>query len=158
MSEKQKTFSVYCHCTDHRITFRVDQDLDHNIVTELYCPDCLDEAPEDTVIIEMTGIDQLVGLWGVTFNRYVLEALDKNYDDSDQYLADLFNQERINFDLVPPGNKNFYKIISVKKGHPGGKALSGPDRQMMKHGPKPSKLPKDKLTRPNESPRPLQEK
>lgn len=149
------SFTKKCFCQKTKVEFRSDEKFDENVVDVLYCPSCVDRASGNALIVRVTGIPEMLGLWGINFNEVVLKEADKNFKDNDDYFVDLFTGGRCTFEAVwKKRKKPTYEIVGIKRGASKLKQeadLSGPDYLTIRKDGKPVRLPKKTWTRGEES-------
>lgn len=149
------TFTKICFCQKSEVKFHVDENLNKNVVDILYCPVCVDRASGDALIVRVTDIPGMIGLWGINFNEAVLKDIDENFRDSDNYFENLFASGRCTFEAVwKKRKKPTYEIIGIKSSFSKLKieeSLSGPDYLTIRKDGKPVRLPGKTWTRGEES-------
>ena len=152
MPEEIKTFTKDCFCKKESVNFVCD--FSENVVDEVYCPNCSDRASDDSLLIKITAIPGMMGIWGIRYNKVVLKDLDSNFKDDEEYLIKVF-EKKCSFEKIPRRTSQaFYEIVGLKGNlshHKGEDALSGPDKKMIEKGGKPTKLPKKTRSGPEES-------
>jgi len=72
-----------CLCT--RRTLRFASTFGTDVVTQLYCPKCIDRAAEDAIIFEMCEPSMYAGHWGILYNAGELKRLDAHFIASEDY-------------------------------------------------------------------------
>jgi len=148
-------FAKKCFCQKREVKFYCDKKFNENVVDILYCPDCVDRASADALIIRISGIKEMIGLWGIKFNPTVLAEIDSKFKDNGDYYENLFQSGRCVFEKVWKRKKPTYEIVGIKsdtKKLRQEESLSGPDYLMIRKDGKPTKLPKKTWTRGEESP------
>lgn len=76
-----------CLCTKRVLDFR--SEFDGDVVTKIYCPECVDRAPGDAIIFELCEPGEYSGVWAVLYNKGELKRLDEHYRDSNDYYLSL---------------------------------------------------------------------
>jgi hypothetical protein len=76
-----------CLCAKHTLEFT--SEFQGDVVTKIYCPHCVDRAPDDAIVFELCEPGELAGVWGVLYNRGELERLDRAFRDADDYYLSL---------------------------------------------------------------------
>ena len=139
-------FTKKCFCQKTEVEFHHDENLNENAVDILYCPSCSDRASEDSLLVQVIGIPEMMGVWGIKYNPAVLKEADTEFKDSDAYYESLFRDGRCVFEKVwKKRKKPTYEIVGVKSGVSKlemEESLSGPDYLMIRKDGKPTKLPK----------------
>jgi hypothetical protein len=148
-------FTKKCFCQKNEIEFYCDENLNEDAVDILYCPACSDRAPEDSLLVQVTGIPETLGIWGIKYNPAVLKEVDSEFEDSDAYYESLFRNGRCVFEKIwKKRKKPTYEIVGIKSGISKLKQeadLSGPDYLTIRKDGKPVKLPKKTRSSPEES-------
>lgn len=158
MSEGSKIFAKDCFCKKESVNFSCRPEFNENAITNLYCPECSEQASNGALLVKITAIPGMIGIWGIDFNKEVLKKIDPDFKDDEDYLENVF-EKKCSFEKIPKRTSQaFYEILGIKsnlKHHKGEDTLSGPDRKMIQKGGKPTKLPKDVRSGPEESYRPF---
>jgi hypothetical protein len=76
-----------CFCAKRTVEFR--SDFESDVVAKIYCPACVERAPEEAVIFELCDPGEFAGLWGVVYNKGELKRLDPHYRETDDYFYSL---------------------------------------------------------------------
>jgi hypothetical protein len=148
-------FTKICFCKKSKVEFHCDEKFSEGAVDILYCPFCSDRASEDSLLVQVTGIPEMMGIWGIRYNPAVLKVIDSEFEDSDAHYESLFRSGRCVFEKIwKKRKKPTYEIIGIKSGISKLKQevdLSGPDYLMIRKDGKPVRLPKKTWTRGEES-------
>ncbi|MBU0731918.1 hypothetical protein KKC88_03505 [Patescibacteria group bacterium] len=143
-----------CFCNKKKIKLRLAKDFTENVIDILYCPDCLDQAGPETLVVNVLRDKNNIGLWGIRFNKIVLKDQDpEEYIDKYLYFAGVFIMQKCIFDFLPKDVKirSPYRILGYKGDVPEGyENITGPDFLLMANG-KPIKFPKKTRSGPLES-------
>lgn len=143
-----------CFCNKKEINLRLGKGFTEDVIDILYCPDCLDQAGPETLVINVLRSPGNIGLWGIKFNKVVLKEQDPDeYIDKYLYFAGVFIMQKCIFDFIPKDVKirSPYRILGYFGDIPEGyEYLSGQDILMMANG-KPIKFPKKTRSGPLES-------
>lgn len=76
-----------CKCTKHELEFT--SEFDRDVVTKVFCPECVIDAPDDAIIFELCEPGEFNGMWGVLYNKAELKDIDSAYRDADDYFLSL---------------------------------------------------------------------
>lgn len=76
-----------CKCTKHELEFT--SEFDKDVVTKVFCPDCVADAPDEAIIFELCEPGEFNGMWGVLYNKAELKDIDSAYRDADDYFLSL---------------------------------------------------------------------
>jgi len=110
------TFRKQCFCKKTNETFRTDF-KDTNALSLVFCPDCVEQSGEDTLLVSITGVPGRSGVWGLKFNREILAKEDNSYKETNDYYVDVFDSQKCVFDFIPQRTpRMFYRIVEVKQG------------------------------------------
>lgn len=114
-----------CLCKKRTLEFR--SDFKSDVVTKIYCPACVERAPDDAIIFELCEPGEYNGTWGVRYNKGELKHLDKKaFRDTDDYYLSLLVS-----DVCGPVIAGDYKkgglcrVFGFKKGPDAEKRRSG---------------------------------
>lgn len=83
MLEHQET----CHCTKRTLEFT--SEFESDVVTKVFCPECVKNAPEDAIVFELCEPGEYNGTWAVRYNKGELRRLDPAFRDEDDYYLSL---------------------------------------------------------------------
>ncbi len=148
-------FIKKCFCQKTKVEFHCDEKFNEDVVDILYCPLCSDRASGDSLLMRVTGIPEMAGIWGIKFNPTVLKEVDQKFRDSDAYYENLFRDGQCVFKKIwQKRKKPTYEIVGIKNSVSKLKMeepLSGPDYLTIRKDGKPVKLPKKIWTRGEES-------
>lgn len=143
-----------CYCQKKNIKLRLAKGFTEDAVDILYCPECLDQAGPETLVIDVQRSRGNTGLWGIKFNKLVLKDQDPDeYIDKYMYFAGVFIMQKCIFNFLPADIKirSPYRVLGYKGDIPAGyEYMTGPDFLMMANG-KPVKFPKKTRSGPLES-------
>lgn len=121
-----------CLCNSKTVRFQSSFGAD--VVTQLYCPRCVDRASGDTIVFEMCEPSLYRGHWGIRYNDVELRRLDPAFRDSeDYYLSLLISGQACPEMAVHYGEGGLCRIVGFKYGpgeerHAAG--LTGEDARM----------------------------
>jgi hypothetical protein len=76
-----------CFCGKRTVEFR--SEFKGDVVSMLYCPDCVDRAPSDAIIFELCEPGDYAGIWAMLYNKGELKRLDEHFRDNDAYYLSL---------------------------------------------------------------------
>jgi hypothetical protein len=145
------THQETCLCAKRQLVFR--SEFAGDTVTKIYCPECVDRAPDDAIIFDLCEPGEFAGTWGVQYNVAELKRLDPAFRPADDYFLSLL----ISGTCGPEAARSFKKhglcrIFGFKKGPAAGEtgsALNGSDA-IVAAEEKPSKRPGDRASGPRE--------
>lgn len=128
-----------CLCKKRTLEFR--SDFKSDVVTKIYCPECVERAPDDAIIFELCEPGEYSGAWGVRYNKGELKRLDKKaFRDTDDYYLSLLVS-----DVCGPVIAGDYKkgglcrVFGFKKGPDADReeaGLSEPEKDIAREKPK----------------------
>lgn len=143
-----------CYCNGKNIELRLAKGFTEDAIDVLYCPDCLDQAGPETLVVNVLRAPGRAGLWGVKFNKTVLKEQDPDgFTDKYLYFAGVFVMQKCSFGFLPRDVKirSPYRLLGWKGDVPEGyEYLTGPDFLLMANG-KPVNFPKKTRSGPLES-------
>lgn len=77
-----------CHCTKRTLEF--SSEFEGDVVTKIWCPDCITSAPDDAIVFELCEPGEYAGVWGLKYNAGELKRLDpRAFRDTDDYYLSL---------------------------------------------------------------------
>lgn len=145
-------FTITCFCRKTNLKFRSLANYSAEIITRLYCPKCVDRAPEEALLIRVFKTPKNDGLYALDWNQGVLKYLDPKFRDQESWYANFFGKKKLIFDFLPNKKpERFYEIVGQKKDF----ALQELTTYKRLESEKPTKLPKKKRKGPKESYRPF---
>ncbi|NIP32979.1 hypothetical protein GWN26_07550 [Candidatus Saccharibacteria bacterium] len=152
-----KKVSIKCFCKKTTAEFRLVKGFTRNVVDVLWCPFCSDRASGNALMINVTDVPELVGVWAIKYNQVVLKEADPKFRNQDDYYIGLFKSGKAM--LAGVGIRvPKYRMLGMRRHFSEtevNKYLSGPDYVMIRKDGKPHKLPKDKRKGGEESYRPF---
>ena len=107
-------FTKACSCQKTNETFRSLSGK--KILEQVFCPLCVENAVENSLLVNISGVPGRSGLWGLKFNDDVLFGKNKKNKLTDDVLIDVFDSQKCIFDFIPQRTpRMFYRIEGVKK-------------------------------------------
>lgn len=76
-----------CLCGTRTLTFR--SDFPSDVVAKIYCPACVDRAPDEAIIFDLCEPGQFAGTWGIRYGSGELKRLDPHFRDTEDYYLSL---------------------------------------------------------------------
>ena len=76
-----------CKCTKQELEFT--SEFDRDVVTKIFCPACVIDAPDNAIIFELCEPGKYNGTWGVLYNKAELKNADSAFRDDDDYYLSL---------------------------------------------------------------------
>jgi hypothetical protein len=104
-----------CLCNAKTIRFQSGFGVD--VVSQLYCPRCVDRASSDVIVFEMCEPSLYRGHWGVRYNTGELKRLDTAFRDSEAYYLSLLISGKVSPEMaVRYGEGGLCRILGFKYG------------------------------------------
>lgn len=142
-----------CQCTKRSLEF--SSQFEGDVVSNIYCPECLERAPGDAIVFELCDPGEYAGVWGVRYNRGELKRLDQAWRDSDDYYLSLLISgvcgPTIARDYRRGGLCRILGFIHGPSEEMAESSLNG-NQRLIADEEKPSQLPKKTRSGPRESP------
>lgn len=110
-------FSRHCFCKKQTIPFRSSTPYDEHAFANIFCPRCSDRAPEDALMLEVIGVPDWSGVYGVDWNRSFLEEKDVGFKNTEKYFSKLFSSGSVCFGFLPDKKsvERFLRIDGLKE-------------------------------------------
>jgi len=143
------TIEKKCSCAETTVKLGLAPELDMNSVAGVHCPECAQDIPDGYLVVKVEG-GELNGLWAFQFNAALLEERDQYFEDRAEYYVEFWESGKVGF----VDNAGKVRVVGVK-GASGVSQEEYLSEKEKRTSDKPSKLPKDRLQRPDESYRPL---
>lgn len=142
------TFTKKCFCAGKEVSFDAHFGFDTS-VDAVFCPECVDRAPNEAFIVQVSDPTEMVGFYAVNPNQAVLEEVDATFEDTSWYYERMWGLRK----LALTGAKSAFAGM-VRPSEMDTSSLSGPDAIIMEEE-MPTHLPKKIQAGPSESPRPM---
>ncbi len=144
-----------CLCSKRTLTFT--SQFNGDVVTRIFCPECVDRAPDDAIVFDLCEPGEFAGTWGVQYNAGELKRLDPAFRDRDDYFLSLLISGVCGPEIARSYGKSGLCRIFGFKGRSRGEAAAeselGGNQEVLAAEEMPSKLPGDVVSGPKESPR-----
>ncbi len=82
-------FTKKCFCKKSEEEFSSNRELEESSVTQFFCPDCSNRAPETAILFEVEDVPGKLGVYGVIWNKAELKRMDPEFRDEEDYYEDL---------------------------------------------------------------------
>ncbi len=144
-----------CLCAKRSLRF--NSDFDGEVVTKIYCPDCVGRAPDEAIVFDLCEPSEYAGTWGVHYNAGELKRLDPAFRDRDDYYLSLLISGVCGPEIARSyGKAGLCRIFGFKGRSPdeaGAGATLGGKEEVIATEEMPGRLPGDVVSGPGESPR-----
>lgn len=111
-------FSKRCHCGTRSVPFWSRGDLDEHAVAQVFCPHCVDRAPEEVLDVVVTGIQGWSGVYAIDWNQAYLAETDPAFRDTERYYRELFGSGQATFGFLPRIHADrAYTVLGLRR-HP----------------------------------------
>ncbi|MFC1633099.1 hypothetical protein ACFL1U_03120 [Patescibacteria group bacterium] len=100
--------------------------LPPHVVSQVFAPEGIEQAPDDTIIIEIKNTPGKNGYWGLIFDKVALQERDLLFQTGWTYLARLIESGRVIIDFMQDPDVQF-EVVGTKD------SLEGPDDSRVKH-------------------------
>ena len=112
----QEPWYVWCSCKGSSIEFRSMEPFTQDALKALFCPVCVTEAPEGTLLVQMSPKNQgASSAWGILFSVDVLKEQDPQFSEGKEYLIRLFQDGKIIFNFIPQkAEKQPFQVLGIK--------------------------------------------
>ncbi|MBI4457420.1 hypothetical protein HY633_00465 [Candidatus Uhrbacteria bacterium] len=141
-----------CLCTKRSLEFT--SQFAGDVVSSVYCPECVERASDDTIVFELCEPGEFAGVWGVRYNRGELKRLDEAFRDADDYFLSLLISgvcgPAIARDYRRGGLCRILGFIHGPSEEMAESALNG-NQRVIADEEKPTRLPKKTRSGPRES-------
>ncbi len=98
-------FTKKCFCKKTEEKFVSGKDFGANVITQFFCPDCSNRAPDDAILFEVEDVPGKLGVYGIDWNIAEMKRTDPEFRDEVEYyenllmngdvtLADLHKEEK----------------------------------------------------------------
>ena len=115
MLEHQET----CQCKKRTVAFT--SEFESDVVTKIYCPECVRKAPGDAIVFELCEPGEYNGTWAVSYNKGELKRLDPHFRDDDDYFLSLLIAGTVGPKIARSYRMGgLCRIFGFKNGGPGG--------------------------------------
>jgi hypothetical protein len=109
------THEETCLCTKRHLIFT--SDFTGDTVTRIFCPTCVERAPDDAIIFDLCESSEFRGTWGVVYNRSELKRLDDAFRDTDDYYLSLLISGTCGPKIVRDyGKTGLCRVFGFKRG------------------------------------------
>lgn len=142
-------FKKKCFCKKREENFSSNRDLNETVVTQFFCPDCSNRAPDEAVLFEVEDVPGKLGVYGIDWNESELRRLDPNFSDDLDYYEDLITSGGLTLACLAKDEKTPV-FWGWKREDDLTEALGGRDYLLAKDE-MPTKLPKKTRSGPDES-------
>lgn len=85
-------FSKKCFCKKREEEFSSNRALEESSITQFFCPDCSNRAPDEAILFEVEDIPGKLGVYGITWNKAELRRMDLDFRDEEDYYGGLLSE------------------------------------------------------------------
>ena len=148
-------FSKKCFCKKSTAEIKLAKGFKRGAIDIVWCPFCANRASAQALLINVTHVPEMLGIWAIKYNPAVLKEVDKDFLNKEDYYIKLFKSGKCTLaGFALESKKPKYRILGMRQNLAElnmKQYLSGPDYLMTRTSEKPHKLPKDARSSPEES-------
>lgn len=144
-----ETFTKKCFCKKVEEKFSSSQGFGESSVTQFFCPDCSNRAPDEATLFEVEDVPGKLGVYGVDWNQAEMKKIDPEFRDDDDYYEELLTGGGLTLECLAKEEK-IPVIWGRKREDDLAEALGGRD-YLLTEDEMPTKLPKKTRSGPEES-------
>lgn len=82
-------FKKKCFCKKTEEEFSSNRGLEESSITQFFCPDCSNRAPDEAMLFEVEDVPGKLGVYGAVWNKAELKRMDPDFRDEEDYYEDL---------------------------------------------------------------------
>jgi len=82
-------FTKKCFCKKSEEVFSSNRGLEESSITQFFCPDCSNRAPDEAMLFEIEDVPGKLGVYGAVWNRAELKRMDPDFRDERDYYESL---------------------------------------------------------------------